>query len=78
MPFASAHLTNKKWVYYNELIKIIKSNHKNLEIAVAPGPNEIEEAKQFKTNVILHKGMPLNLVELISKISHELCRILLN
>ena len=44
-PFSSAHLKNKKWPYYNELIKIIKSNHKNLEIAIAPGPNEIEESK---------------------------------
>ena len=64
LPFASAHLTNKKWVYYNELIKIIKSNHKNLEIAVAPGPNEIEQAKNINAVLILNKKRTLNIMEL--------------
>ena len=64
LPFASAHLKNKKWPYYNELIKIIKSNHKNLEIAIAPGPNEIEESKNFDAALILNKNEALNIMEL--------------
>ena len=45
-PFCSPQLSHKKWPYFNDLIKIIKSKHDHLEIAVVPGPNEIEEAKK--------------------------------
>ena len=59
----------KKWAYYNELIKIIKSNHKNLEIAVAPGPNEIEEAKKTNAILVTNNNEPLNIMELAGLIS---------
>ena len=45
-PFSSPQLSHKQWPYYNELIKIIKSKYRNLEIVIAPGQNEIEEAKK--------------------------------
>ena len=63
-PFCSPQLSHKKWPYYNELIKIIKSKHVNLEIAIAPGPNEIEEAKEIKTVIITNNNIPLNIMEL--------------
>ena len=41
-PFSSPKLSHKQWPYYNELIKIIKSNYNELEIVISPGPNEIK------------------------------------
>ena len=64
LPFSSAHLKNKKWPYYNELIKLIKTNHKNLEVAIAPGPDEIEQAKNINAEIILNKNKALNIMEL--------------
>ena len=40
-PFCSPQLSHKKWPYFNDLIKIIKSKNPNIEIAIAPGPNEM-------------------------------------
>ena len=63
-PFCSPHLTLKKWPYYNDLIKIIKSKHSDLEIVIAPGPNEIEEAKKIDAVIITNDNKPLNIMEL--------------
>ena len=63
-PFCSPQLSHKKWSYFNELIKIIKSKHLNIEIAVAPGPNEIEETKKIESVSILNNETPLNIMEL--------------
>ena len=68
-PFCSPQLPHKKWLYFNDLIKIIKSKHTNLEIVVAPGPNEIEEAKKINSTTILNNGVPLNIVELAGLIN---------
>ena len=35
-------------------------------IAIAPGPDEIEEAKKYKIDIILNKSNPVNIIELIS------------
>ena len=43
-PFSSPQLLHKQWPHYNELIRIIRSKHPNLEIVIAPGPNELEDA----------------------------------
>jgi len=64
LPFTSSHLSQKKWPHYNDLIKIIKSNHKNLEIVVAPGPNEIEISKNIDAISILEKNKTINIMEL--------------
>ena len=32
--------------FFNDLIKILKKNYNNLEIAIAPGPTEINESKK--------------------------------
>jgi len=63
-PFCSPQLSHKKWENFNALIKIIRSNHENLEIAVAPGPNEIEEAKKIQSMTIINDNKPLNIMEL--------------
>ena len=38
------------------MIEIIKSKHENLEIAIAPGPGEIEEAKEIKCVSIVNEN----------------------
>ena len=63
-PFCSPQLSHKKWPYFNELIKIIKSKHPNLEIATAPGFNEIEEDKKIESISIMNNDQPLNIIEL--------------
>ena len=63
-PFCSPQLSHKKWPYYNELIKIIKSKHTNFEIAIAPSPNEIEKAKKIDAVTITNNKKALNIMEL--------------
>ena len=68
-PFCSPQLSHKKWPYFNDLIKIIKTKHSNIEIAVAPGPGEIEEAKKIEAISITNKGKSLNHMELAGLIN---------
>ena len=63
-PFCSPQLSHKKWPYYNEIIKIIKSKHTNFEIVIAPSPNEIEEAKKIDAITITNNKKALNIMEL--------------
>ena len=63
-PFCSPLLQHKKWKHYNELIKIIRSKHSNIEIAIAPGPDEMEEAKKIRAVPITNNDVPLNIMEL--------------
>ncbi len=71
-PFCSPKLHKKKWPYYKDLISLLKRDFsKEFNIAIAPGPNEIDEAKSFNVNVILNKGLPLNINELISLINNS-------
>ena len=45
-PFCSPHLKIKKWPYYNDLIKLILDNYgEKYKIITAPGPEEINNAK---------------------------------
>ena len=68
-PFCSPKLSHKKWLYFNDLIKIIKSKHLNFEIAIAPGPNEIEEASKIESISITNKDKSLNIMELTGLIN---------
>jgi ADP-heptose:LPS heptosyltransferase len=63
-PFCSPNLQHKKWPYFNDLIKIIKAKHPNIEIAIAPGPNEMEDAKKIKAISITNQDKVLNIMEL--------------
>ena len=58
-PFCSPELPHKKWPYFNKLIKIIKSEHANLEIAIATGPQEINEAKKIESISITNNNQAL-------------------
>tara|TARA_B100000963_G_scaffold201677_1_gene175596 strand:- start:452 stop:1384 length:933 start_codon:yes stop_codon:yes gene_type:complete len=69
-PFCSTKLKNKKWPYYKELIQRLKQEFKNkYSILLAPGPNEIEEAKQLNARIVLENNQPVNLKTLVSLIS---------
>ena len=63
-PFCSPQLPHKKWPHFNQLIKIIKSKHPNLEIAIAPGLNEIKEAEKIECISIMNSDQPLSIIEL--------------
>ena len=68
-PFCSTKLSHKKWPYYNELIKMIKKENTNLEIVIAPGPDEIEESKQVKAISITEQDKSINLTQLAGLIN---------
>ncbi len=63
-PFCSPKLSHKQWPYYNNLINLIKSQNSNLEVVIAPGPNEISEAKKINAISITNNNKALNIMEL--------------
>ena len=68
-PFCSPHLTQKKWPYYNQLIKLIKDKYKDqYKIIVAPGPNEISDAKAINADCVLDNGKSISISQLASLI----------
>ena len=46
------------------MIKIIKSKHTDCEIVIAPGPNEMKEAKKINATLITNNNKALNIMEL--------------
>jgi len=71
-PFCSAHLTHKKWPHYNELIELIKNKYGDqIKVVVAPGPSEIDDAKNINTVSILDKGKALDISQLASLIKES-------
>jgi ADP-heptose:LPS heptosyltransferase len=68
-PFCSAHLDIKKWPYYNKLIELIKSKYNDkYKIVVAPGPSEINDAKDINAISIMDNEKILNISQLSSLI----------
>jgi len=67
-PFCSRDLIHKRWPYFSELINLIKQNHPQYSLVVAPGPGEIEEAKSLDIKIALNNNLPLNFFELASLI----------
>jgi len=67
-PFCSRDLIHKRWPYFSELVNLIKQNHPQYALVVAPGPGEIEEAKSFNITIALNNNLPLNFFELASLI----------
>ena len=64
-PFTSAHLTIKRWPYYNDLIGLIEDKYKSeYKIVVAPGPDEINDAKKINALCILDNGRALDISQL--------------
>jgi len=68
-PFCSEHLLIKKWPYYNDLIQLIENKYKNeFKIIIAPGPDEINKAKEIKAICVLDDGKSINISQLASLI----------
>jgi ADP-heptose:LPS heptosyltransferase len=67
-PFCSRDLIHKRWPYFSELINLIKQNHPEYSLVVAPGPGEIEEAKSLDVKIAVNNNLPLNFFELASLI----------
>mgnify|MGYP006105421821 CR=1 FL=1 len=64
-PFCSAHLQIKKWPYFNELIELIKSKYNNkFKVIVAPGPSEINGAKEINAISVLDDKKLLDISQL--------------
>tara|TARA_B100001173_G_scaffold292228_1_gene284249 strand:+ start:43 stop:987 length:945 start_codon:yes stop_codon:yes gene_type:complete len=71
-PFASSHLTSKRWPYYNDLINLLQEKYKdNYKIVVAPGIDEIDEAKKINALCILDNGKSLDIPQLSSLIKES-------
>ena len=61
-PFCSPHLTIKKWPHYNKLIELISGRYGDkYKIVTAPGPSEINEAKDINAIALLDNGRALDL-----------------
>ena len=67
-PFCSRDLIHKRWPYFSELINLLKQNHPQYSLVVAPGPGEIEEAKSLDIKIAINNNLPLNFFELASLI----------
>ena len=68
-PFCSPHLKIKKWPYYNDLIKLISNKFGNeYKIVIAPGPSEINEAKEINALALLNNGKALDISQLTALI----------
>ena len=68
-PFCSAHLQIKKWPYYNNLIQLIQNKYNNrYKFVLAPGPTEINDAKNINALSILDGEKILNISQLSSLI----------
>jgi ADP-heptose:LPS heptosyltransferase len=71
-PFCSTHLNVKKWPYYNELIELISNKFNNkYKIVIAPGPTEIQDAKNLNAITILDRGKALNISQLSTLIKES-------
>ena len=71
-PFCSPHLTQKKWPYFNQLIQGIKDKYQDqYKIVVAPGQDEIKEAKNINALCILDNSKALDISQLSSLIKES-------
>ena len=71
-PFCSPHLTIKKWPYYNNLIKLISDKYGGeYKIVIAPGPSEINDAKNIEALSLLDNGRALDISQLTSLIKES-------
>ena len=68
-PFCSPHLSIKKWPYYNDLIQLILNKFgDDYKIVTAPGPDEINKAKNINALALLDNGKALNISQLTNLI----------
>ena len=68
-PFCSPHLSIKKWPHYNKLIELISNRYGDeYKIVTAPGPSEINDAKDINALALLDNGRALDISQLTSLI----------
>jgi ADP-heptose:LPS heptosyltransferase len=68
-PFCSPHLTIKKWPHYNKLIELISNKYSDeYKVITAPGPSEIDDAKNINAIALLDNGKALDISQLTSLI----------
>ena len=71
-PFCSPHLRIKKWPYYNKLIELILEKYgKDYKIVTAPGPSEINDAKDINAIALLDNGRALDITQLTTLIKES-------
>ena len=71
-PFCSPHLTIKKWPHYNKLIELISNRFDDeYKILTAPGPSEINDAKDINALALLDNGSALDISQLTSLIKNS-------
>ena len=71
-PFCSPHLSLKKWPYYNKLIELIINRYGDeYKIVTAPGPAEIDSAKEVNALSLLENNNALNIPQLTSLIKES-------
>ena len=71
-PFCSPHLSIKKWPYYNQLIKLINEKYGDeYKVVIAPGPSEINDAKNFNALSILDDQKVLSISQLTTLIKES-------
>ena len=71
-PFCSPHLEIKKWPYYNDLIEKISNKYgSDYKIVTAPGPSEINDAKDINAIALLDNGKALDISQLTSLIKNS-------
>ena len=69
-PFCSKKNQNKKWPFFKDLISRIRRDYKNkYSVLIAPGPDEIKEAKQLNAKIIMNGEKPINIKMLISLVN---------
>jgi len=72
-PFCSPHLPQKKWPYFDKLITLIKDKYNDeISIVIAPGPNELEDAKKIDAKCILDNNKALNISQLAALINDSI------
>ena len=76
-PFSSSKLKHKRWPYYSQLINLLKKEYPNYEIVIAPGPSEIDNAKQLNAKVILD-GMRATNFSQLAKVIKESAYVISN
>ena len=71
-PFCSKKHLNKKWPHFKDLIGKINKFYKNkYSILIAPGPDEIEDSKNFNARVVLDDEKSIDITQLISLINNS-------
>tara|TARA_Y100001970_G_scaffold234609_1_gene293096 strand:- start:1708 stop:2646 length:939 start_codon:yes stop_codon:yes gene_type:complete len=71
-PFCSPHLSIKKWPYYDQLIKLINEKYGDeYKVVIAPGPSEINDAKNFNALSILDNQKVLSISQLTTLIKES-------